>query len=205
MCGPSGAGKSSLINKLREEFPDDFGFSVSHTTRKPRPGERDGVDYHFIDVDEMKAAIARGGEFIETAVVHTNMYGTSVKAVDDVAAKHRVCVLDIDVQGVKSCKAANFGAGKYVFIAPPSVDELRRRLVARGTETEESLRTRLTNAKGEIEAAKTIDFDSTVVNDDLDRAYVELRATVLPLIESCRACRQKHGDGASAGAGAAAR
>lgn len=149
----------------------------------------------------MDAAIARGGEFLETATVHDNVYGTSFKAVDDVSAQARICVLDIDVQGVLSCKKAGFGAGKYVYIAPPSVDELEQRLRKRGTETPESLATRLRNAKGEMEACSEIDFDVAIVNDDIDTAYAKLREEVLPLIEECRECRALKE--AAGGAGAA--
>ena len=97
VCGPSGTGKSTLIALLRKEFPDDFGFSVSHTTRGPRPGERDGVDYHFSDRAVMEAAIA-DGKFLESALVHGNLYGTSFDSIASVADQHRVCILDIDVQ-----------------------------------------------------------------------------------------------------------
>ena len=97
VCGPSGAGKSTLINLLRKEFPDDFGFSVSHTTREPRAGEQDGVDYHFSNKPTMEVAISEG-KFLESANVHGNLYGTSFEAIDSVAKQHRVCILDIDVQ-----------------------------------------------------------------------------------------------------------
>ena len=92
MCGPSGAGKSTLISKLRAEFPADFGFSVSHTTRAPRPGEVHGVDYNFVPLAEMQEAVGRG-EFLEHATVHGNMYGTSFAAVDAVAHDDRICIL----------------------------------------------------------------------------------------------------------------
>ena len=107
MCGPSGAGKSTLIGALRKEFPDDFGFSVSHTTREPRTGERDGVDYNFVRKADMEAEIA-AGKFLEHANVHGNLYGTSFAAVERVAADGRVCILDIDVQvrGARAGKEA---------------------------------------------------------------------------------------------------
>ena len=98
MCGPSGAGKSTIIKMLMTDFPDDFGFSVSHTTRKPRAGEVDGVHYHFSTHDDINAAVARG-EFLECAQVHTNLYGTSRAAVEAVQSAGRICVLDIDLQG----------------------------------------------------------------------------------------------------------
>ena len=97
MCGPSGAGKSTLIGLLRKEFPEDFGFSVSHTTRGPRPGERDGVDYYFVEKADMEREIA-AGHFLETAHVHGNIYGTSFDAVNRVSAADKICILDIDIQ-----------------------------------------------------------------------------------------------------------
>ena len=97
VCGPSGAGKSTLIGLLRKEFPEDFGFSVSHTTRGPRAGEKDGVDYNFVNKADMELEIA-AGHFLETAHVHGNIYGTSFEAVNRVSAADRICILDIDIQ-----------------------------------------------------------------------------------------------------------
>jgi guanylate kinase len=131
VCGPSGVGKSTLISRLRQEFPDDFGFSVSHTTRAPRAGEENGVHYWFTTRPEMEAEVA-AGKFLESASVHGNMYGTSFEAVERVSAAGRVCILDIDVQGVASCRAAKFGVDKYIFIAPPTVADLESRLRGRG-------------------------------------------------------------------------
>jgi len=131
VCGPSGAGKSTLIGMLRKEFPEDYGFSVSHTTRGPRAGERDGVDYYFVEKAAMEREIAEG-KFLETAHVHGNIYGTSFEAVNKVSAKDKICILDIDIQGVKSCKRLSFDTDKYVFIAPPSLADLETRLRGRG-------------------------------------------------------------------------
>ena len=97
LCGPSGVGKSTLISMLRKEFPEDYGFSVSHTTRAPRPGEKDGIDYYFVQKEDMEKEIA-AGVFLETAHVHGNIYGTSKKSVDNVSAKCVSCILDIDIQ-----------------------------------------------------------------------------------------------------------
>ena len=135
LCGPSGVGKSTLIARLRAEFPASFGFSVSHTTRAPRAGERDGVDYNFTTRDVMQAGIADGA-FLESADVHGNFYGTSFKAVETVAADGRCCILDIDVQGVASCRKAGFDVGAYIFVGPPEVAELEARLRKRATEGE---------------------------------------------------------------------
>merc|ERR1719203_1201444 len=101
ICGPSGVGKSVLIKKLQEIFPNKFGFSVSHTTRDPRPGEQDGKDYHFSTHEVMEKGISEG-KFIEHAHVHGNIYGTSKDAVDAVRNEGKICILDIDVQGAKS-------------------------------------------------------------------------------------------------------
>lgn len=188
ICGPSGVGKSTLINRLMSEFPDDFGFVVSHTTRNPRPGEVDGVAYNFVTRESMEAAIVRN-EFIEHAEVYGNLYGTSFAAVKRLVDEGRVCVLDIGVQGARSVQArADFDA-KYVFVEPPSAEELERRLRGRGTESEESLRTRMSNAHRELEASKSIRFDARIVNDDLDRAYAELRGVVQPERLACAAKR----------------
>ncbi|KAG5899247.1 hypothetical protein JTB14_035425 [Gonioctena quinquepunctata] len=177
ICGPSGSGKSTLVTKMLEEFPDKFGFSVSHTTRKPRPGEEHGVHYHFTNVNSMKEAIEKGN-FLESAVFGENMYGTSKAAVEDIANQGKVCILDIDVQGVKQVKNTDLNPWS-VFINPPSLDELKQRLVNRKTECEESLQKRLGKAGEEIQYGTTPgNFDKIIVNDDFDSAYNELRQFV---------------------------
>ncbi|XP_069672593.1 guanylate kinase-like isoform X2 [Periplaneta americana] len=178
ICGPSGSGKSTLLQRLFAEFPHKFGFSVSHTTRNPREGEVDGQHYHFTTKEAMIAAIARG-EFLETAEFSKNMYGTSKASVQAVMGEGKVCVLDIEMQGVKQVKQTDLNP-RYVFIMPPSMDELERRLRDRGTETEESLQRRLNTAKAEIEYGKTPgNFDIVVVNHSVDKAYANLREFVL--------------------------
>merc|ERR1712194_605577 len=137
LCGPSGAVKSSLLKTLMSDFPKSFGFAVSHTTRDPRPGERDGVDYHYVKKEVMDKMIADGA-MIEYAHVHKNTYGTSFQAVEAVTgrAQRRRCILDIDVQGVDSVKkmpSVNAQA-LYIFVAPPSIEVLEKRLRSRGTE-----------------------------------------------------------------------
>ena len=178
IAGPSGVGKGTLIARLRAEFPASFGFSVSHTTRAPRAGEEDGVHYHFSTREAMTAAIAKG-EFLESADVHGNMYGTSFAAVTSVAGQGRSCILDIDVQGVASCRRAGFEVGAYVFIAPPSIAELESRLRARATEAEDKIQKRVGAASGEIAAATAMPWDAWVLNDDLDRAYAQLRRALV--------------------------
>lgn len=173
-AGPSGVGKGTLIGKLRLEFPSLFGFSVSHTTRSPRPGERDGVEYHFTSVDAMKAQIAEG-KFIEYAEVHGRYYGTSIAAVEAVRNAGKICILDIDVQGCRLVRKANFPA-KFMFISPPSMQELEQRLRGRGTEDEAAVAKRLENARGEMEARDEPGlFDCLIINDDLERAYSDVK------------------------------
>ena len=111
------------------------------------------------------------GEFVESALVHTNLYGTSKRAVYDVRRQNKICILDIDIQGVQTCQRTAFPVALYCFIAPPSIEVLEARLRSRGTETEDAIRTRITNAYKEVDAAKTVKFDLWVVNDDLESAY----------------------------------
>lgn len=173
-CGPSGSGKSTLVKKLMSEFPDKFGFSISHTTRKPRPGEIDGEHYHFTNKEDMSAAL-KDGKFIESACFSGNIYGTSKAAVEKVLKDEKVCILDIDTQGVKQIKQSGLHPW-YIFIDPPSLEVLEQRLRQRSTEDEESLRNRLKVAAAEIEYGKTPgNFDIIILNDDLDRAYNELK------------------------------
>lgn len=184
ICGPSGSGKSTLLKKLFKEFPDTFGFSVSHTTRKPRPGEENGVHYHFVSVEDMQVAI-ENGEFIETAVFSGNMYGTSKQAVENVQQQGKVCVLDIEIEGVKQVRNSDRLNPLLVFINPPSVDELERRLRGRKTETEESLQKRLNTARIEIEYGSTPgNFDIVVHNKHLKQAYTDLRDFIVRELET---------------------
>lgn len=177
ISGPSGTGKSTLLKKLFADYPGKFGFSISHTTRGPRPGETDGVDYHFTTVENFKKLI-EANEFIEWAQFSGNYYGTSKKSVKDVAQGGQICLLDIDMQGVKSVKSSDLNA-KYLFIAPPSIDELRQRLVGRGTETEETIQKRLDAATRELEYAETGAHDKIIVNKDLDTAYEEFKLFIV--------------------------
>ncbi|OCT73804.1 hypothetical protein XELAEV_18032768mg [Xenopus laevis] len=174
LTGPSGAGKSTLLKMLMREYEGLFGFSVSHTTRKPRPGEVHGKDYHFVTLEDMKKGVERG-DFIEHAVFSGNMYGTSTAAVQAVQANNQICILDIDMQGVKSIKKTRLNP-IYISIHPPSVQILEKRLRDRNTESEESLQKRLNAAIEDLEISKEPGlFDAIIVNDDLEEAYTKLK------------------------------
>jgi len=149
-------------------------FSVSATTRKMRPGEVDGRDYHFLSVDEFRRRIERG-EFIEHAEVYGNLYGTLRGPLEQAIAAGQLYLLEIDVQGALQLKALG-EPGQYVFIAPPDFEELRRRLIKRNTETPEVLERRLHKAADEYR--ERVKYDHVVVNDDLDRAVAEVRALI---------------------------
>ena len=155
--------------------PSKFGFSVSHTTRSPRPGEVDGVHYHFVSIEQIQQDIA-DGKFLEHAQVHGNYYGTSLEAVETVQRQGKLCILDIDVQGVQTIKSDNkLPDALYVFVAPPSVENLEERLRGRGTETEEALARRLGNARRELEYGRGEgNFDMVLVNGSLNEAVEEL-------------------------------
>ncbi|XP_030628952.1 guanylate kinase isoform X1 [Chanos chanos] len=185
LSGPSGAGKSTFLKRLLKEFDGVFGFSVSHTTRNPRPGEVNGKDYHYVTREVMQSGIDRG-EFIEHAEFSGNMYGTSKAAVQDVQAKNLICILDIDMQGVKNIKRTDLNP-IYVFIQPPSIEELEKRLRDRKTESEESLQKRLQAARVDMELSKETGlFDVVIVNDDLEAAYGKLKEALLEEIQKVK-------------------
>ncbi|XP_028988232.1 guanylate kinase isoform X3 [Betta splendens] len=183
--GPSGAGKSTLLKKLMKEYESVFGFSVSHTTRNPRPGEENGKDYHFVTKESMQAGIDRG-DFIESAVFSGNMYGTSKAAVQAVQAANLICILDIDMQGVRNIKKTDLNP-LYISIQPPSMAVLEKRLRDRKTESEESLQKRLHAAKVDMEYSKEPGvFDVLIINDNLDDAYEHLKQTLLEEINNVK-------------------
>ncbi|XP_010923426.1 guanylate kinase 1 [Elaeis guineensis] len=178
ISGPSGVGKGTLISKLMKEFPTTFGFSVSHTTRAPREKEIDGVHYHFTERSIMEEEI-RDGEFLESALVHGNLYGTSVDAVEAVTDAGKRCILDIDVQGARLVRSSSLEA-LFIFICAPSFEELEKRLRSRGTETEEQVQKRLRNATAELDEGKSPGlFDHILVNDDLETCYENLKKLLM--------------------------
>lgn len=175
-CGPSGIGKSTLIGRLMTDFPGRFGFSVSHTTRSPREGELNGVNYHFIDKPRMLVEIEEG-KFLEHANVHGNLYGTSFASIHAVQDTDKICVLDIDVQGVQTLRHSphlNQNRIVFVMLVPPSVEVLGQRLRARKTDSEEVIARRLENAKTELQHKDDSYWTKVLVNDDINECYGEL-------------------------------
>lgn len=173
VAAPSGAGKTTLVRMLLAE-ESSVHLSISFTTRPPRPGEQDGREYHFVSVDRFRSMIA-GDEFLEWAEVHGNFYGTSKKWIgDQLAAGHDV-LLEIDWQGAQQVRKL-FPAAIGVFILPPSMDELSRRLTGRGTDAQDVIERRL--AAAEAEMRHVGEFDYAIINDQLDQALQDLRAIV---------------------------
>ncbi|XP_069107652.1 guanylate kinase-like [Argopecten irradians] len=177
ISGPSGSGKSTLLGLLFKEFPDCFAFSVSHTTRKPRSGEEDGKDYHFVE-KEVFAEMIENGDFLEHAQFSANCYGTSKQSVKSIQSTGRICFLDVEINGVKSIKKTDLAA-RYVFVQPPNMEVLKERLVGRGTESDDSLKRRLDSAQEALDYANEDGaYDHIIVNDDLDEAYSRLKLVV---------------------------
>jgi guanylate kinase len=170
ITGPSGVGKGTLISRLRERIPE-LELSVSATTRKPRAGEVDGRDYHFLSPEEF-ARRAEAGEFLEHATFSGNRYGTLRSEVERTLRSGRSLVLEIEVQGARQVRAVMGDEAVLIFIAPPDPKVLRERLAGRGTDSEEAIERRLETAKQELEAQQ--EFKHVIVNDDLDRATEEL-------------------------------
>jgi guanylate kinase len=170
VSSPSGAGKTSLTRRLLADHAD-LMLSVSMTTRAPRPGEQDGREYHFVSPETFERTKSEGG-FLEWAEVHGNRYGTPAAPVEAALASGRDVIFDIDWQGARQVTQAVPEDVVRVFILPPSMDDLSRRLHARAQDAEAVIRKRLDGAKAEI--ARWGDYDYVIVNEDFDRAYAEL-------------------------------
>lgn len=171
LSGPSGAGKSSLIKKIEDDIGAHY-FSISTTTRDIREGEVDGIDYHFVSEKEFKQDI-EDDNFLEHATVHGNHYGTSLKPVREALHEGKLVIFDIDVQGNTAVNNRLGDITTSVFITPPTLSELKRRLVNRSTDTQDVIDGRIKMAKREIQRISEYDF--LVVNDDLDTAADVLR------------------------------
>ena len=174
VSAPSGAGKTTLCQRLLRDF-SELQLSVSSTTRKPRGGEKEGCEYHFITTDEFRKKIELG-LFAEWAEVHGAYYGTSKEVIERAFASGKSVVLDIDVQGAESLKQAYPGQSVSFFIEPPSLQVLEQRLRDRKTDSEESIQRRLLNAQNEM--TKCNGFDHIIVNDTFDHAYNQLKIGV---------------------------
>jgi guanylate kinase len=173
VTAPSGAGKSSLIAKLLED-ERGLALSVSYTTRAPRPGEQHGREYHFVDLPTFEAMLERG-EFLESAEVHGHRYGTSQKVIEEVRASGRDLLLEIDWQGAAQVRRL-YPESIGIFILPPSMAELERRLRARAQDSDETIRRRLRNAAEEMSHAA--EFKYAIINNNFDDARLDLRAIV---------------------------
>ena len=164
ISAPSGAGKSTLISRIMKK-DSRFSVSVSTTTRSPREGEKDGINYYFKDRKDFEKMI-ENDEFLEWAEVHGNLYGTSKKEVDRIHAAEKIPLCDIDVQGAINIREKI--AGVFVFIVPPSMEELKRRLLSRSTDSQETIELRIRNASAELAYAGIYDY--VIVNDSLETA-----------------------------------
>ena len=173
VSAPSGSGKTTLLQHLLKSFTD-LNFSVSHTTRRPRQGERHGVDYFFTERDAFSSMIARG-EFLEWAEFNGQLYGTTRKFVEDHLESGQDVILDIDVQGARQVKS-KMGEAIAIFVLPPSFQELERRLKARMLESDEVIRRRLEIARGEIYFYR--DYDYIIINDILENSILLLASIV---------------------------
>ena len=171
VSGPSGSGKSTLLGRLLKE-ENDLYFSISSTTRAPRQGETEGVNYYFINKDEFKKGID-AGEFLEWAFVHGNYYGTSLKPVLKALKEGKIAIFDIDVQGFNIAKSKFAENITSVFITTASKNELKSRLQNRGTDSAQTIEKRLINAVGDME--HILEYDYFLINDDLQNCYENLR------------------------------
>jgi guanylate kinase len=188
VSAPSGAGKTTLVRLLLESDPQ-IGVSISHTTRPPRPGERDGREYHFVDT-ALFLEMAGKDEFLEWAEVHGNHYGTSKRWIETEMASGRDVLLEIDWQGAQQVRKA-YSRATGIFILPPSMAALQERLSGRGTDSAETMARRIAAARDEIRHAN--EFDYVIINDDLRQALADLQSIVRAARLRHANQRQRHG------------
>lgn len=175
ISAPSGTGKTTILKRVISEL-ESIVFSVSHTTRTPRIGEKEGVDYFFVEKDTFET-MQKKGLFLEWAEVHANLYGTSSHAVKELTEQGKDVILDIDVQGARQVMDKVREKVFFVFIAPPSLQELEKRLANRGTESESVISTRLKNAHDEMKSLEHYDY--VIVNEQVDRAVEVLKSIII--------------------------
>ena len=179
VAAPSGAGKSSFVDRITREMPILID-TVTYTTRAMREGEFEGLPYHFVSREKFQELVEKGF-FVEWAEVHTNFYGTPLHQLEDAWAKNKVIIMDVDVQGAATFKA-KYPDAATVFILPPSIEELRRRVEKRDKGRTQNLEVRMANASREI--AKAHEFDYQLVNDDFERSYAEFKKLVESLVRA---------------------
>ena len=172
--GPSGVGKTTIIHKLRERIKD-LGYSVSHTSRPPRKGEKNGIDYHFVEGDTFKKMIEEGA-FVEWASVYSDLYGTSFSSLLDQTEKGLDVILDVDSQGAKNIKG-RLNEGILIYILPPSLEVLEKRLRDRASDDADVIDARIRQARDELKNCEFYDY--LIINDDLEKAVSEVEAVIL--------------------------
>ena len=178
LSAPSGAGKSSIFQKIQPFFPDKLRHSVSYTTRQPRVGEEDKLHYFFVTKEEFRERIAQG-DFIEWAEVHGHYYGTSRSQINSYLKQKQSVILDIDVQGAMQLMKLKDLEAEYIFLSPPSLEELEKRLRGRETDSEEQIHIRLSAAMSEMD--HKIHYPHQLVNADLESASLDFIILVLSL------------------------
>ncbi len=180
---PSGAGKNTIVDSLSEIVPS-IGYSVSHTSRKPRGNEKDGVHYHFVDRDTFSRMVSSNA-FAEWAEVYSNFYGTSFSSLDEQTSQGLDILLDLDPQGAKNIKK-HYADSVLVYVLPPSLEVLEKRLRGRGTDHEKALKLRLKKASNEIKSC--VWYDYVIINDDLEKAIEDACSIIIS--ERCRTARR---------------
>ena len=183
ISAPSGAGKSTIIKALKERI-NWLEYSVSHTTRKPRGNEKDGTDYHFVERETFKRMIDAGA-FVEWALVYNDLYGTSFSSLEELTASELYVLLDIDTQGAKKIKK-RFKSAVFIYVLPPSLKVLEKRLIERGTDHEDVIKMRMEKVFYEIKQCGWYDY--IIINDDLKKAIEETQSIIIS--ERCRATRR---------------
>ncbi len=183
ISAPSGAGKSTIIKALKERI-EGLGYSISHTSRKPRGKENDGIEYHFLKKDTFRSMIDEGA-FVEWAQVYDDLYGTSFSSLEEQIASGLDVLLDLDTQGAKNIKK-HFKNSVLIYVLPPSLDVLEKRLMARGTDDETVIKSRMKKTSNEIK--QCVWYDYIVVNDDLEKAIKEAQAIIMSV--RCRTDQQ---------------
>lgn len=175
ISAPSGTGKTTILNRILSDL-QGVGFSVSHTTREPRPGEVDGKDYFFVNRAVFQT-MQEQDDFLEHAEVHGNLYGTSKAVIDNLLQEGKDVILDIDVQGARQIRQKGVMQAVFIFIAPPSLADLEKRLTSRGTDSEPVITTRLQNARSEL--ADMDMYDYIIVNDEIENGVEVLRSIII--------------------------